>query len=166
LVATVTAPPRRVVSRPPLAVVRVAQPEARRRAAREAERSAERRSGDFMGAVVPRRAVDGTLWVGRSFARSRWQGGAGAMAGAKDAWRVGADLMKENENENENEAERGTRRREELDFQGGFVAEEVGLPGEEVIVDFLRGTGDLGELGAVGDESGLDAEFLGDAVAV
>jgi hypothetical protein len=46
LVATVTAPPRRVVSRPPLAVVRVAQPEARTRAE---VRAARRRSFDFMG---------------------------------------------------------------------------------------------------------------------
>lgn len=46
------------------------------------------------------------------------------------------------------------------------MAQERGLPGEEVLVDFLGGAGDLGELGAVGNEGGLDAEFLRDAVAV
>lgn len=64
-VATVTAPPRRLVSRPPLAVVRVAQPEANRRVAS----AAERRSFDFMGAGE---AVGGTLVSGGSFARFGW----------------------------------------------------------------------------------------------
>lgn len=46
------------------------------------------------------------------------------------------------------------------------MAEEGRLPGEEVVIDLPGGAGDLGELRAVGDEGGLDAEFLGDAVAV
>ena len=53
-----------------------------------------------------------------------------------------------------------------LGFEGRFVPEEGGLPGEELVVDFPGGAGDLGQLRAVGDEGGLDAEFLGDAVAV
>lgn len=64
-VETVRAPPRMLVSRPPLAVVRVAQPEAKRRAAR----AAERRSFDFMGRAL--KAVDGTLMGGGSFVRFR-----------------------------------------------------------------------------------------------
>jgi hypothetical protein len=60
LVATETAPPRTVVSRPPLAVVRVAQPEANNSEARAAETI----SFDFMGSGE---AEDWTLMDKRSF---------------------------------------------------------------------------------------------------
>lgn len=77
LVATVTAPPRRVVSRPPLAVVRVAQPELKRTAE---VRAARRRSFDFMGGLKVRRCWDAG---GRRKFRKIWvEAGVGRSVGA------------------------------------------------------------------------------------
>ena len=103
-----TAPPRTLVSRPPLAVVRVAQPEAKRRA----PRAADRRSFDFMGAL---KTVEGTLRSGGSFARfgSAGRVGAGELAGVA----LGADeRLREREREREKKKKKkyhDTKRKEE-----------------------------------------------------
>jgi hypothetical protein len=51
-------------------------------------------------------------------------------------------------------------------LQCRLVLQQVGLPGEQDFAEILRGAGDLGELGAVRDQSGLDFELLGHAIAI
>ena len=63
---------------------------------------------------------------------------------------------------------RGATRSRDLDsrFQRRFVAEQRGLPREEMVIDFLGCAGDLGELGAVRNQGIFDAELFGDSVTI
>jgi hypothetical protein len=46
------------------------------------------------------------------------------------------------------------------------VAQQVGLPRQQQLIELVRAAGDLGEQGAVGNERGFHTELGGDAVAV
>jgi len=53
-----------------------------------------------------------------------------------------------------------------LSFQGRFLAEEIRLPGKQNISNVARLPGDLGQLGAIGDQRRFEAQLLGHPIAI
>ena len=51
-------------------------------------------------------------------------------------------------------------------LERGLMAEQIGLPGQQNVVQPFRLAGDLGKLGAVGNERGIEIELLRHPVAI